>query len=52
MEANEITDIKKWLQIYSNPASGSDFDKAFNELKKVHDKYGTIDIKIIKSLIN
>jgi hypothetical protein len=51
METNEITHIKKWLRIYSNPSSVSDFNKSFKELKKVHDKYGTIDINIIKSLI-
>ena len=48
----EITDIAKWLYMYNNPKSHNEFNKAFKELKKVHDKYGTIEISIIKSLIN
>ena len=48
----EITDIKKWLAMYSNPKSEREFNVAERELKKVHNKYGTIDISTIKSLIN
>lgn len=48
----EITDIKKWVAIYSNPKSEQEFKVAERELKKVHNKYGTIDINIINQLIN
>lgn len=48
----EITDIKKWIGMYTNPKSEQEFDVAQRELKKVHNKYGTIDINIIKQLIN
>jgi hypothetical protein len=48
----EITDIKKWVAMYTNPKSEQEFDVAQRELKKVHNKYGTIDINIIKQLIN
>jgi len=48
----ELTDIAKWLYMYNNPKSEYEFNKAFAYLKKVHDKYGTIEISIIKSLIN
>jgi hypothetical protein len=48
----ELTDITKWLRAYNNPASLTEFNIAFAYLKKVHDKYGTIDISIIKKLIN
>ena len=47
----ELTDIKKWLSIYTNPKSEKEFNEAFKHLKKVHDKYGTIDINQIKQLI-
>ena len=46
----ELTDIKKWVAMYSNPKSKQEFDVAQKELKKVHNKYGTIDISIIKQL--
>lgn len=52
MEGTEITEIVKWLRVYRNPGSLKEFNKAFAYLKKVHDKYGTVDINIIKSLIN
>ena len=48
----EITDIKKWIGMYTNPNSEQEFDVAQRKLKKVHNKYGTIDINIIKQLIN
>jgi hypothetical protein len=48
----EITDIQMWIRQYKNPTSQSEFNKAERELNKVHSKYGTIDISIIKSLIN
>lgn len=48
----ELTDIEKWLYKYNNPNSLMEFNRAFKELKKVHDKYGTIEINKIKSLIN
>lgn len=47
----ELTDIKKWVAMYNNPKSEQEFNKAERELQKVHNKYGTIDINIIKQLI-
>lgn len=47
----EITDIQKWVREYNNPTSEQQFVKAKCELEKVHNKYGTIEISIIKSLI-
>lgn len=47
----ELTDISKWVRMYNNPKTTMEFNKAFQELKKVHDKYGTIDINQIKSII-
>jgi hypothetical protein len=48
----EITDIAKWLREYNNPTSESEWVKAMHKLERVHKKYGTIDISIIKQLIN
>ena len=48
----EITDIQKWVREYNNPTSDIRWAKAKSELEKVHNKYGTIDTSIIKSLIN
>lgn len=48
----EITDIQKWVREYNHPTSESEFVKAMRELEKVHKKYGTIDINIIKQLIS
>jgi hypothetical protein len=48
----EITDIQKWVREYNYPTSQSEWEKALKELEKVHKKYGTIDINIIKQLIN
>ena len=48
----EITDIQMWLREYNYPTSEQQFVKAMRELEKVHNKYGTIDLSIIKSLIN
>lgn len=48
----ELTDIQKWLRQYNNPISQSEWEKALRELEKVHRKYGTIDISIIKQLIS
>jgi hypothetical protein len=48
----ELTDIQKWLTIYNNPKSEQQWEQAFQKLKKVHDKYGTIDINQIKQLIS
>lgn len=47
----ELTDISKWTKIYNNPKSYEEFKRAERELLKVHDKYGTIDVNIIKQLI-
>lgn len=47
----ELTDIKKWVAMYTNPKTWQEFNVAQRELKKVHKKYGTIDINIIKQLI-
>lgn len=48
----ELTDIKKWLGMYNNPRTTAEFNRAEKELAKVHRKYGTVDISIIKQLIN
>lgn len=48
----EITDIQVWLRQYKNPTSEKEFVNAMRELEKVHKKYGTIDLSIIKQLIN
>lgn len=48
----ELTDIKKWTDTYLNPPTEQAWKNAYEKLKKVHDKYGTIDINQIKSLIN
>lgn len=48
----EITHIQKLLRQYNDPTSEKEFVKAMRELEKVHKKYGTIDISIIKQLIN
>lgn len=47
----EITDIQKWTKEYNNPTSEQQFVKAMRELEKIHNKYGTIDISIIKSIV-
>lgn len=47
----ELTDIQKWVRLYNNPTSEQEFANALRELSKVHKKYGTIDINIIKQLI-
>jgi len=47
----ELTDIQKWLREYKNPTSVQSFKKALSKLSIVHKKYGTIDINIIKTLI-
>jgi hypothetical protein len=48
----EITDIQTWLREYNYPTSEQQFVKAMHALEKVHNKYGTIDLSIIKSIIN
>lgn len=48
----EISEIKKWIAIYKNPRTEAEFSSAMKALGKVHKKYGTIDINIIKQLIN
>jgi hypothetical protein len=48
----EIDDIQKWLRVYNNPTSEQAFKKAERELRKVHDKYGTVNISTIKQLIS
>jgi hypothetical protein len=48
----ELTDIQMWIRQYNNPTSQSEFVKAERELNKIHSKYGTIDISIIKQLIS
>jgi len=48
----ELTEIKKWWSMYTNAKTEKEFYKAEKELQKVHKKYGTIDINIIKQLIN
>jgi len=47
----EITDIQKWTDTYLNPPTEQAWKYAYEKLKKVHDKYGTIDINQIKQLI-
>jgi len=48
----EITEIQRWWRMYTNPKTSAEFYKAEKELLKVQEKYGTIDINIIKQLIN
>jgi hypothetical protein len=48
----EITHIQNLLRVYNNPRTELEFKNALKELQKVHNKYGTIDINIIKQLIN
>lgn len=48
----ELTDIQMWWRMYTNPKTTKEFYKAEKELLKVQEKYGTIDINIIKQLIN
>jgi hypothetical protein len=48
----ELTDIQKWTKMYQNPKNEEEFYLALKRLSVVHKKYGTIDISIIKSLIN
>jgi len=49
----EISDIKLATAIYEGHkyATDNQWRKAEAYLKKVHDKYGTIDISLIKNLI-
>jgi hypothetical protein len=48
----EITDIQMWIRQYKNPTSEREWVKAMHKLERVHKKYGTIDISIIKQLIS
>lgn len=48
----EITDIQKWIRQYNNPTSEKEWENARAKLAKVHDKYGTVDVSIIKQLIS
>ena len=48
----EITEIQMWWRMYTNPKTTTEFYRAEKELLKVQEKYGTIDINIIKQLIN
>lgn len=50
--STEITDIQRWIRQYNNPASEKEFENARVNLVKVHKKYGTVDVSIIKQLIN
>ena len=48
----ELTDIQKWISMYTNPKTNAEWNEAFKQLSKVHSKYGTIDIQTIKQLIS
>ena len=48
----EIGAIQEALYAYENTLDERVFKMAEEYLLKVHDKYGTIDINIIKSLLN
>ena len=48
----EIGAIQEALHAYYYTRNEREFDMAEKFLLKVHDKYGTIDINIIKSLLN
>tara|TARA_B110000116_G_scaffold59031_1_gene50470 strand:- start:497 stop:652 length:156 start_codon:yes stop_codon:yes gene_type:complete len=48
----EIGKLKKYRVQYENPKSEKEFKKASEELGKIHDKYGSIEISIVNSLIN
>ena len=47
----EIQQIKKALHYWQH-GNEKQFVKAEKVLKKYHDKYGTVDLTIIKQLIN
>ena len=47
----EITELRKWLRVWKYPPNDSAFNEAERHLTKVHNKYGTVDISIIKQLI-
>ena len=47
----ELTEIQRMERIYETTIDPNQFDKAERYLLKVHDKYGTIDVKIIKEII-
>lgn len=51
MRKTEIDDIQYWIMAYCNPRSMTEFEKAEKELQKVYEKYGTIDLSLIKELI-
>jgi hypothetical protein len=48
----EIGAIQEALHAYYNTRNEREFQAAEKFLVKVHNKYGTIDINIIKSLLN
>ena len=48
----EIDAIREALVAYQNPRSMTEFMTAQTYLNKVHDKYGTVDLRVIKSLLN
>ena len=48
----EIDAIREALVAYQNPRSMTEFITAQTYLNKVHDKYGTVDLGLIKSLLN
>ena len=47
----ELTEIQRMERIYETTIDPHQFDVAERYLLKVHDKYGTIDVKIIKEII-
>jgi len=47
----EIDQIKEILRSYKYPKNEKEFNSAQTRLLKLHNKYGTIDINIIKELI-
>jgi hypothetical protein len=48
---NEIEQLHKMLNVYRKSNSDAEVTAAENYLRKVHKKYGTIDIPTIQNLI-
>jgi hypothetical protein len=49
---NEIQAIQEALKCYQYPANEREFELAEAYMLKVHAKYGTVNVAIIKELLN
>ncbi len=47
----ELTEIKRHITILKSNADNKEKEKSANYLRKVHKKYGTIEISQIKNII-